>query len=76
LLEAAEQAGFEVLITTDRNMRYQQNVTGRKLAVIVLGKGRWTLVKPCLSQIADAVNASIAGSYAEVEIPFPARTKP
>ena len=39
LLTAAEAAGFEVLATTDRNLRYQQNLAGRKIAVIVLGQG-------------------------------------
>src|SRR5207244_5181530 len=38
LLDAAEAAGFEVLLTTDRNIRYQQNLTGRKIAIVVLGK--------------------------------------
>jgi hypothetical protein len=40
LLTVAEAAGFEVLVTTDKNLRYQQNLAGRKLAVVVLGKGR------------------------------------
>jgi len=43
LLSAAEAAGFEVLVTTDRNIRYQQNLAGRKIAIVVLGKERWTL---------------------------------
>ena len=41
LLSAAEAAGFEVLVTTDKNMRYQQSLTGRKIAIIVLGKQQW-----------------------------------
>ena len=36
LLDAAEAAGFEVLLTTDRNIRHQQNLTGRRLGVVVL----------------------------------------
>ncbi|HKN72304.1 MAG TPA: hypothetical protein VJX30_14810 [Terriglobales bacterium] len=40
LLTVAEAAGFEVLVTTDKNLPYQQNLAGRKLAVVVLGKGR------------------------------------
>ena len=39
LLTVAEAAGFEVLVTTDKNLRYQQNLAGRKLAIVVLGKG-------------------------------------
>ena len=39
LLKAAEDAGFEVLVTTDKNIRYQQNLTNRKIAIVVLGAG-------------------------------------
>jgi hypothetical protein len=69
LLTAAEAAGFEVILTTDRNLPYQQNLTGRKIAVVVLGKGRWTLIKPHVAKVVAAVGAAIPGSYAEVEIP-------
>jgi hypothetical protein len=44
LLSAAEAAGFEVLITTDKNLAYQQNLASRKIAVVVLGQGRWSLL--------------------------------
>jgi len=40
LLNAAEQAGFDLFVTTDKNLRYQQNLTARKIAIIVLGSGR------------------------------------
>ena len=40
LIGAAENAGFEILLTTDKNLRYQQNLTGRKIALVVLGLGR------------------------------------
>lgn len=40
LLKAAEEAGYDVLVTPDQNVRYQQNLTGRKIALVVLGKGR------------------------------------
>jgi hypothetical protein len=46
LLNEAEAAGFDVLVTTDKNLSYQQNLAGRKIAVVVLGQGRWTLIKP------------------------------
>jgi hypothetical protein len=69
LLDAAEAAGFDVLLTTDRNIRYQQNLTRRTIAIVVLGKGRWKLVKNRLPAIAAAVAAATAGSFVEVEIP-------
>lgn len=71
LLDAAEAAGFDVIIiTTDRHIRYQQNLAGRKVAIVVLGKGRWRLIKSRLSTIAAAVAAATPGSFAEVEIPL------
>ena len=70
LLDAAEAAGFDVFLTTDRNLRHQQNLTGRKLAIVVLGKGRWRLIKNRLAEIAAAVSAVTPGSFVEVEIPI------
>jgi hypothetical protein len=67
LLTAAEAAGFEVILTTDRNLRYQQNLAGRTIAVVALGKGRWTLIKPHVSKVVDTVNGATPGSYVEVE---------
>jgi hypothetical protein len=69
LLDAAEAAGFDVLLTTDRNIRYQQNLTHRTIAVVVLGKGRWRLIKDRLPEIAAAVAAATPGSVTEVQIP-------
>jgi hypothetical protein len=70
LLNQAEAAGFEVLVTTDKNLGYQQNLTTRKIAIVVLGKGRWTLIQPHVAEVVAAVNAAAPGSFAEVEIPF------
>lgn len=70
LLSMAEGAGFEVLVTTDKNLGYQQNLKGRKIAVVVLGQGQWRLMKPYVGQIVEAVHAATPGSFAEVEIPF------
>jgi len=57
-----------VLVTTDRNLRYQQNLTGRKIAIVVLGKGRWSIIKPHVAEVVTALNAATPGSYAEIEI--------
>jgi hypothetical protein len=71
LLSAAEAAGFDILLTTDKNLRYQQNLTGRKIAIVALGKGRWTLIEPHVSRVCAAVDAATPGSFTEVEIPSP-----
>ena len=69
LLKAAEAAGFDVLLTTDKNLPYQQNLTGRRIAVVVLGKGRWRLIKPWAAKVSEAVDAAKPGTYVEVDIP-------
>jgi len=56
LLKAAEEAGFEVLLTTDTNLPHQQNLKGSKLAIVILSKNKWSLVRPMMQQIANAVN--------------------
>jgi hypothetical protein len=70
LLNQAEAAGFEVLVTTDKNLGYQQNLARRKIAIVVLGKGRWSLIRPHVAQVVAAVNAATPGSFAEVDIPY------
>src|SRR3954447_15159619 len=61
--------GFDVLLTTDKNIRYQQNLSERRIAIVVLGKGRWRLIRSVLHQIVAAVEAATPGSYTEVDIP-------
>jgi hypothetical protein len=68
LLDAAEQAGFNVVVTADKNMRYQQRLEGRRIALVVLGTLQWPIVKLHLEKIAAAVNAATAGTYIEVEL--------
>ena len=69
LLTAAEKAGFDLLLTTDRNMGYQQNLRGRRIAVVVLSRQQWRQVLPHVGLVVEAVNASLPGSFVEVEIP-------
>ena len=70
LLTAAELAGFDILLTADKNFRYQQNLKDRRIAIVVLTQLRWRLVNKRLPEITEAVNAATPGSYAEVDIPF------
>ena len=71
LIAAAEAAGFEVLLTTGKNIRFQQNVKGRKIAFIVIGNQQWPTLRIHVDRIVAALNAATPGSFAEVEIPFP-----
>src|SRR5438128_1534438 len=71
LLEAAEEAVLDLLLTTDRRIRYQQNLAGRKIALVVLiGTTKWSSVRLHVERIAATVNAATPGSYTEIEIPL------
>ena len=70
LIAAAEAAGFELLLTTDKNMRYQQNLRGRKIAFVVLGNQQWPVLRRYVERVVAAVEAATPGGFSEVEIPF------
>jgi len=69
LLREAESAGYDLFLTSDKNIRYQQDLSGRKIAIVVLGNQQWPDVKLHLVRILEAVNAATPGSFSEVEIP-------
>ena len=71
LLRAAEDAGFEVFLTTDKNIRHQQNMAGRTIAVVVIGVQQWPALQPHVALVVAAVNAATPGSFVEVAIPVP-----
>ena len=73
-LTEAENAALDVLVTPDKNTRYQQNFAGRRIAIVVIGHAQWPVLRrPVLRQhvqlVLEAVNAATPGSYTEVEIP-------
>jgi hypothetical protein len=69
LLTAAEEAAFEIFLTTDKNIRYQQNLADRTIAIVVLGNSRWPVVQRYAERVVAAVSAAKPGTYTEVEIP-------
>lgn len=68
LLKAAEGV-FDAFVTTDRNLRYQQNLTGLKLAIVVLSTTSWPSIQANLEQVRATVDALKPGEYREVVIP-------
>ena len=68
LLSAAETAGFDLLITCDQNISYQQNFTDRKISVIILSSNRWPMVRPVAAQIATAVNFMQRGQVRRIDV--------
>ena len=66
LLAAAEKAGIAVLLTTDQNLRYQQNLKGRRIAIVVLPTTRWPDIRLHAGKIREALNETKAGDYREL----------
>jgi hypothetical protein len=75
LLKTSEMAGFDLMITADQNIRYQQNLKERKIARVVLGANRWKYVRAHLPEVVSAVNDAHIGSYAFIEVPLPPKPK-
>jgi hypothetical protein len=69
LLKVAEQAAFEIFLTTDKNIRYQQNLADRIIAIVVLGNSRWPVVRLYVNRVVAAIAGAKPGTYTEVEIP-------
>jgi trans-aconitate methyltransferase len=69
LLDAAEAAGFEVFVTADKSLPYQQNLTGRKIAIVVIGNAQWRVLRDRFNLVVSAVDAATPGSCVEVQIP-------
>lgn len=69
LLQIAEQNGFNVLVTTDQNLQYQQNLTNRAIAILVLTTTSWPRIRSQASAIFVAVNQMNSGDYKILPIP-------
>ena len=68
LLRLAEDSGYDLLITTDQNLRYQQNLAERKISIIVLLSTSWPKIKLKAEDIHNSINDLEPGSYLEVRI--------
>lgn len=68
LLDAAEQAGFDVLVTTDQNLRHQQNLTGRRLAIVVIRSTSWPRIRTRVADIQAVLDTMTPGAYHEIAI--------
>ena len=69
LLDAAEREGFALLVTTDSNLRHQQNLSTRRVAIVVLLSTSWPRIRRAIPAVVSAIDAASPGSYTEVEIP-------
>jgi len=71
LLKSAEAAGFDVLVTSDQNIQYQQNLAARNLALLVLGSNIWPIVRNHRAEISAKTDAATPGSYEFIEMTLP-----
>jgi hypothetical protein len=71
LLNATEAATFDVLVTSDQNIPQQQNLVGRRLALVVLSSNIWNVVRNHGVAIAAAVDVVSPGSCETVVMPIP-----
>ncbi len=68
LLTEAEKAGYQLFVTTDQNLRYQQNLRERQIAIVVLLSTSWPRIRPKAEAVLEIINAMPSGGYEE--IPF------
>lgn len=69
LLDSAEKEGFHVIVTTDANLKYQQNLSSRRIAIVVLTSTSWPRIQRIAATVVAAVDGAAAGRYTEVEVP-------
>ena len=69
LLRQAEEHGFSILVTTDQNLRYQQNLIDRRIAIVVLTTTSWPRIERAVERVATAIDSAVPSSYVEVLIP-------
>ncbi len=68
LLDAAEREGFDVMVTGDLSLTYQQNMGGRKIAIVSLSAIGWPVIEPYVAKIIGAVDGAEPGSFVRVDV--------
>ena len=69
LLTEAEDKGFDILLTTDKNLKYQQNLSNRSIGIIVLSTTSWPRIKNVAHEIETAIRRIDIGGFVEIHIP-------
>lgn len=68
LLKSAEDKGHQIFVTTDRNLRYQQNLSDRQIAIVVFLSTSWPKIRTQTDKVCDVINKIKLGDYAEISI--------
>jgi predicted nuclease of predicted toxin-antitoxin system len=66
LLAAAEAAGFAAIVTTDKNVRHQQSIAGRRFGILVLPTTDWSRIRPNAARVAESLGTLRPGTIVEV----------
>lgn len=69
LIDRAEKEGFDCFVTTDKNLRYQQNLTGREISIVVLPTPSWPQLKAHGAHVDSIVSSTSSSDYIEVTLP-------
>ena len=75
LLDAAEAAGFRIMVTADRNIRAQQGLAGRKIALVVISTNHWDTISDNAVAVISACDEAGEGTYSVVQLPRPPRRR-
>lgn len=67
LISSAEQVGFDAMITTDQNLKYQQNLTHRKVAIVVLKTTSWPRIQGSISKITESLQGLAPSDFLEID---------
>ena len=68
LLKSAEDKGYQIFVTTDRNLRYQQNLRDRQIAIVVLLSTSWPKIRTQNEKVCGVINAIKIGDYTEISV--------
>jgi hypothetical protein len=69
LLASAEATGYEVFVTTDNNLQYQQNLSEHTIAILALSSPSWPRIKNITNEIREKIGSATPGSYIAVLVP-------
>ena len=67
LLRLADQEMFEVFLTTDQRLKYQQNLTNRQIAIVVLPTTSWPVIQKSTAKIAEVLDSIAPGDFIEID---------
>lgn len=68
LIRSAESGGFDVFVTTDTNLKYQQNLSGRRIAIVVLLSTSWPRIQHKVTEISSSIDGISLGAFVEIAI--------